>query len=160
MIRSATIVEVLRTPLKRKRGLMHRFSRTSPRTRTQHMCQKTNSARSYRYIHRISTMLSQQLALNCVKVRVEATEGCSGLPGRDVECSAAHTFAHVLRCACAMFGVSPSQWRIYKDKNRWQELPLEATLEIRFPYRVMRACIWADDAHPCSARNLWVRVRL
>ena len=128
MIRSATTVEVLRTPLKRKRGLMHRFSCTFPRTRA-HVCQKINSARSCRYIPRIATMLSQQLALNCVKVRVEATEGCSGLPGRDVECSAAHTFAHVLRCACALFGVSPSQWRIYKDKNRWHELPLEATLE-------------------------------
>ena len=41
--------------------------------------------------------MSQQLSLSCVRVRVQAIEGRSGPPARDVICSAEDAIAKVLR---------------------------------------------------------------
>jgi hypothetical protein len=79
-------------------------------------------------MQRVAGVVSQQLSLSCVRVRVEAIEGRSGLPARDLICGAEDTIAKVLRCACAQFGVATEDWRLYTDEDREQELPLQATL--------------------------------
>ena len=79
-------------------------------------------------MQRVAGIMSRQLSLNCVNIRVEATEGRSGLPARDVICSSFDTIEKVTRSACEQFGVAVADWRLYADEDRMQELPCHATL--------------------------------
>ncbi len=78
------------------------------------------------YMQRIANMMSDQLALDCVQLRVE---GSSALLAKELTCSPTDTVERVLRSACDEFAISSADWRIYKDKDRSHELPLEKTLE-------------------------------
>ena len=80
---------------------------------------------SVRYMQRLAAILEDQRALDCVEIRVE---GLIGQPCRTITCSSSDTVAHVLRSACATFGVAASDWRFYRDKGRREEAPLEETL--------------------------------
>jgi hypothetical protein len=77
-------------------------------------------------MQRIANMMSDQLALDCVQLRVE---GSSALLAKELTCSPTDTVERVLRSACDEFAISSADWRIYKDKDRSHELPLEKTLE-------------------------------
>jgi hypothetical protein len=78
------------------------------------------------YMLRISSILSDQLALNCVQLRVH---GLIGQPCQTLTCSPTDTVDNALRLACDKFGIDPADWRLYRDRSRLQELPLENTLD-------------------------------
>ena len=78
------------------------------------------------YMQRISSILSDQLALNCVQLRVH---GLIGQPSQTLACGPTDTVDHALRLACNKFGIDPADWRLYRDSSKFQELPLEQTLD-------------------------------
>lgn len=78
------------------------------------------------YMLRISSILSDQLALNCVQLRVH---GLIGQPCQTLTCGPTDTVDNALRLACDKFGIDPADWRLYRDRSRLQELPLENTLD-------------------------------
>jgi hypothetical protein len=80
-------------------------------------------------MHRVADMVSQQISMHCVQMRVEAAAVSNGLPAAEVTCSSCDAVSEVLSCACARFGVDVGEWRLFKDKHLTQQLPLDATLE-------------------------------
>ena len=79
-------------------------------------------------MQRVAGMVSRQISLHCVQIRVEAAGVSNALPAAEVTCCSGDTVSKVLRCACALFGVRVGDWCLFKDKDLTQQLPLDATL--------------------------------
>jgi hypothetical protein len=80
----------------------------------------------FAYMLRMSSILSDQLALNCVQLRVH---GLIGQPCQTLTCSPTDTVGNALRLTCDKFGIDTADWRLYQDRGRFQELPVEKTLD-------------------------------